>query len=91
MGFGIFKISPMKILALSILLLLLTGCQWLNDLRNSILQKTNKTVEDIGYQYEKTKMSVEEKAQEVERAAKEVKEAAKEVKEAVDAVKKVGE
>lgn len=82
----------MKILVLLIsLLFLLTGCQFLSDLRNSILQKTNKTVEDIGYQFEKTKMSVEQKAEEVEHAAKKVQEAAKEVKEAVDAVKKVSE
>jgi peptidoglycan hydrolase CwlO-like protein len=68
---------------------LLSGCEFLANLRTKILNQANTTAEsvtkkvgEIGDQLEKTKESVEQKVEDV-------KSAVKEVGEAVDAVKKV--
>lgn len=81
---------------LTVLLLLLSGCEFLDNLRTKIrgqidetVTNVGKKVEEVGGQIEKTKRSVEQKIEDIEKAAREVKEAAKEVNEAVEAVKKV--
>ena len=84
-------------LVIPILIISLTGCEFLANLRDKIraqLDKTSenvvKTVDDVGTQLDKTATSVKEKVKEVRDAAREVKEAAEEVTQAVDAVKKIG-
>lgn len=79
----------LKIFAFLVLLILLSGCEFLSNLRSKILNQANTTAEsvtkkvgEIGDQLEKTKDSVDKKVQDV-------KNAVKEVGEAVDAVKKV--
>ncbi|MEK7524428.1 MAG: hypothetical protein AAB588_05370 [Patescibacteria group bacterium] len=79
-----------KQLALVLVLVgLLSGCQFLDNLRAKILKQTSdtasgitKTVENVNSQIKKTKDSVEKKVNDVRNAVKEVGEA-------VDAVKKV--
>ncbi|GEM_PF-5782853 len=80
---------PLRILAIVALLTLLSGCEFLSNMRAKILNQANTTAEsvtkkvgEIGDQLEKTKDSVDKKVQDV-------KNAVKEVGEAVDAVKKV--
>ena len=77
-------------------LTLLTGCEFLDNLRASILKKGGETIdaaskkaEEIKDQVKKTKESVEKKVEDVQNAVKEVKEATNQVQEALDAVKKV--
>lgn len=74
----------------------LAGCEFLDNLRASILQKGGETIDtavkkagEVKEQVKKTKESVEKKVKEVQDAVNEVKEAADEVQEALDAVKKV--
>lgn len=68
---------------------LLSGCEFLDNLRTKILNQANTTAEsvtkkvnEVGDQLQKTKESVEQKVEDV-------KSAVKEVGEAVEAVKKV--
>lgn len=84
------------ILILLVLIASLSGCEFLDNLRASILQKGGETIdtavkkaEEVKDQVKKTKKSVEKKVKEVQDAVNEVKEAADEVQEALDAVKKV--
>lgn len=79
-------------------LTLLSGCEFLDNLRSSILQKGGETIDaaakkadEIKDQVKKTKESVEKKVEDVQNAVNEVKQAANEVQEAIDAVKKVTE
>lgn len=85
-----------KLALLTILMTLLSGCEFLSEWRAKIrgqidtsVSSVSKKVEEVGSQIEKTKKSVEQKIEDIEKAAREVKEAAKEVNEAVEAVKKV--
>lgn len=82
--------------AVIVLMILLSGCDFLDNLRASILQKGEETidaaakkVEEVKDQVKKTKESVEKKVEDVQNAVKEVKEATNQVQEALDAVKKV--
>lgn len=77
------------ILGVGALLVGLSGCEFLSNLRAKILNQANTTadsvgkkVNEVGDQLQKTKESVEKKVEDV-------KNAVKEVGEAVDAVKKV--
>lgn len=83
-------------MALIALISILSGCDFLENLRTSILQKGGETIdaaakkaEEIKDQVKKTKDSVEKKVEDVQNAVNEVKQAADEVQEALDAVKKV--
>lgn len=74
----------------------LTGC--LDGLREKILGKAEEAktavtgaVEAAGEQYERTKMSVEQKIDETLDAANKIQDAANAITEAADAVKQVGE
>ncbi|MBI2638811.1 hypothetical protein HYW83_04450 [Candidatus Peregrinibacteria bacterium] len=80
-----------KVAWIFILIALLSGCEFLSNLRTKILNQANTTaesvtkkVDEVGDQLQKTKESVEKKVEDV-------KNAVKEVGEAVDAVKKVTE
>lgn len=84
------------LLALIALIFTLSGCEFLDNLRASILQKGGETIdaaakkaEEIKDQVKKTKESVEKKVEDVQNAVKEVQEATNQVQEALDAVKKV--
>ncbi|MBI4994232.1 hypothetical protein HZC21_01135 [Candidatus Peregrinibacteria bacterium] len=85
-----------KIAMLIALITLLSGCEVLDNLRASILQKGGETIDaavkkvkEVKDQVKKTKESVEKKVEDVQNAVKEVKEATDQVQEALDAVKKV--
>lgn len=78
------------------LIFALAGCDFLENLRTSILQKGGETIdaaakkaEEVKGQIKKTKESVEKKVEDVQNAVKEVQEATNQVQEALDAVKKV--
>lgn len=84
------------LLALIALIIALAGCDFLDNLRTSILQKGGETIdaaakkaEEVKGQIKKTKESVEKKVEDVQNAVKEVQEATNQVQEALDAVKKV--
>ncbi len=75
------------ILIVAVLIILLAGCEFLDNLRNKIRGTVSTAVTEVT----KIKESVEQKIEDVQNAAKEVSDAAKQLKEAADAVKKVGE
>lgn len=79
------------ILVLSLVAIALSSCNLFRGTREAILEKANKTAENIGYQLETTKMGVQKKVGEIEDATQKVKDATQKVKDAADAVKKVGE
>lgn len=92
---GILRFS-VALLALLTFSILLSGCDFLDNLRASILQKGGETIdaaakkaEEVKDQIKKTKESVEKKVEDVQNAVKEVQEATNQVQEALDAVKKV--
>lgn len=92
------RTSIVLITSVALISILLSGCEFLASWREAILNKFSKTAENAGYQYEKTKMSVENKVNQVEEAAQKVQDAAQKVKEAAaeieaakQAVTKVGQ
>lgn len=77
------------LITILILAILLSGCEFLDNLRLKILKQVDTTTENVTKkadevkgQFNKTKDAINQKISDVENAAKEVKEA-------VDAVKKV--
>ena len=68
---------------------LLSGCQWLNDLRASILKKTDDTVTQVNTSIENTAAQLKKAKEAVDKKVQELQDAAKKVNDAVDAVKKV--
>lgn len=69
----------------------LAGCEWLDDLRASILKKTDETVQEVGKTVDEATAQVKKTKDAVEKKIDDVKNAAKELEEAVDAVKKISE
>ena len=87
----------LRILGALAVVLILSGCDALDNLRAKILgtggeivDKARGSAEKTVNQLKETRDAVREKIDQVKTAANEVEEAATEVKEAVDAIEKIG-
>lgn len=71
------------------LLVLLSGCEELDNLRTSILKQIDTTTESVSKKAVEVRDQIKQTKDAVEQKISDIENAAKEVQEAVDAVKKV--